>query len=61
MQKQAASLISALVPKRNMQSDFESQVPSQAGSFEGTQIKTEIVRDESDEFTIEDIMGVIEE
>ena len=43
-----------------MQSDIESQVPKEAGSFEGAQIKTEIVRDESDEFTIEDIMGVIE-
>ena len=60
MQKFAVDLLSALVPKRNMQSDFESQVPEEAGSFEGAQIKTEIVRDENDEFTIEDIMGVIE-
>lgn len=63
MQKYAADMLSALVPNRTQPvSDvqFESQVPQQAGSFEGAKIKTEIVRDNEDKFTIDDILSTME-
>ena len=56
MEKYAADLLSALVPRRNL--DFESQVPEEVADMEEAKIKTDIQREES--IGMQDLLNAID-
>ena len=56
MEKYAADLLAALVPRRNL--EFESQVPEEIGDMEEAKIKTDIRREES--IGMQDLLNAID-